>query len=104
MSCPSADWNRKTKPRSRSEKDQFGNGISDLRPDPEIRESSSFSSSCPSSIYWAGPRKEPIFLAIILFRLCDGEITILSRTTSTRTRTTSLFRLNPRGIPDVDQD
>jgi hypothetical protein len=26
------------------------------------------------SIYWAPvPRKEPIFLAIILFRLCDGE-------------------------------
>jgi hypothetical protein len=33
-----------------------------LSPDPEIRESSS------SSIYWASaPRKEPIFLAIILF-------------------------------------
>jgi hypothetical protein len=27
MSCPSADWNRKTKPRSRSEKDLLGNGI-----------------------------------------------------------------------------
>src|SRR4029077_4227559 len=37
-----------------------------LSPDPEIRESSS--SSCSSSIYWASaPRKEPIFLAIILF-------------------------------------
>ena len=27
-----------------------------------------------ASIYWASaPRKEPTFLAIILFRLCDGE-------------------------------
>src|SRR6266404_9159311 len=30
MSCPSADWNRKTTPCSRSEQDQFGNGISGL--------------------------------------------------------------------------
>jgi hypothetical protein len=44
-----------------------------LNPDPEIRESSSSSSSCSSSIYWDAPMKEPIFLAIILFRLCDGE-------------------------------
>ena len=30
---------------------------------------------CSSSIYWASaPRKEPTFLAIILFRLCDGRI------------------------------
>ena len=28
-----------------------------------------------SVIYWASaPMKEPIFLAIILFRLCDGRI------------------------------
>jgi len=46
--------------------------VEHLNPDPEIRESSS--SSCSSSIYWASaPRKEPIFLAIILFRLGDGE-------------------------------
>jgi hypothetical protein len=51
-----------------------------LNPDPEIRESSS--SSC-SSIYWASAsRKEPIFLAIILFCLCDGEISEFSRTTT----------------------
>src|SRR5260370_2562036 len=51
-------------------------------------------SSCSSSIYWASaPTKEPIFLAIILFRLRDGEISELSRTTtSTRTRTTSQLR------------
>jgi hypothetical protein len=49
--------------------------LAKLIPDPEIRESSSSSSSCSSSIYWASaPRKEPIFLAIILFRLCDGEM------------------------------
>jgi hypothetical protein len=48
--------------------------IDPLNPNPEIRESSSSSSSCSSSIYWASaPMKEPIFLAIILFRLCDGE-------------------------------
>ena len=34
-----------------------------------------------ASIYGASaPRKEPIFLAIILFRLCDGEILEFSRT------------------------
>jgi hypothetical protein len=47
--------------------------LATLNPDPEIRESSS--SSCSSSIFRASaPRKEPVFLAIILFRLCDGEI------------------------------
>jgi len=41
----------------------------ELKSYPEIRESSSSSSSCSFSIYWASaPRKEPIFLAIILFR------------------------------------
>jgi hypothetical protein len=45
-----------------------------LNPDPEIRESSSSSSSCSSfDLLASAPRKKPIFLAIILFRLCDGE-------------------------------
>jgi len=47
--------------------------MGELNPDPEIRESSS--SSCSSSIYWASaPMKEPIFLAIILFRLLTVRI------------------------------
>src|SRR5258705_12850123 len=65
----------------------FDSQYSRINPDPEIGESSSSSSSCSSSIYWASaPMKEPIFLAIILFRLCDGEN---SRETSRRTRTTT---------------
>ncbi len=43
--------------------------MASISPDPEIRESSLvLVVVLVLSIYWAAPRKEPIFLAIILFR------------------------------------